>query len=279
MPEQCPACGTAALREGKYWRCPNPRCPPQLVGRTLILVSGDAFEIEGLGEKQISQLFEAGFLSSSADVFHLDRAPERRAQLLELERWGEKSVDNLFRELEAHRRVPLERFLVALAIPEVGPATARLLADHFETLDALRAASDDELQHIDGVGPEVASRVARWFGEDANRAFVERLLAGGVEIVARARAARGGAFDGKTVVFTGTLETMGRAEGKKVVEDLGGKVASSVSAKTDYLVVGGKPGSKAKKAEALGVKVLLEPDFLKLAGRPAPPEPDGETQG
>lgn len=267
MPDRCPACGTVPVQEGKYWRCPNATCPPQLVGRTLALVSDAAFEIEGLGEKQIAQLYAAGLLRSAADVFHLDRDEEKRARLAELERWGEKSIANLFAELEAHRRTTLERFLVALAIPEVGPATARVLADAFTTLDALRDASEDELQHVDGIGPEVASRVAGWFALDENRAFVERLFAGGVEIVARDRSAGGGVFAGKSVVFTGTLESMGRAEGKKVVEDEGGRVASSVSAKTDYLIVGGKPGSKAKKAEELGVKVLLEADFLALLGR------------
>lgn len=267
MPDRCPACGTPPVQEGKYWRCPNATCPPQLVGRSLILVSDAAFEIEGLGEKQIAQLYSAGLLRSAADVFHLDRDDATRAQLAELERWGEKSITNLFAELEAHRRVPLERFLVALAIPEVGPATARLLADAYTTLDALRAATEDELQHVDGIGPEVAARVAGWFALEENRAFVERLLAGGVEIVERDRSSAGGVFAGKSVVFTGTLESMGRAEGKKVVEDQGGRVASSVSAKTDYLIVGGKPGSKAKKAEELGVKVLLEADFLALLGR------------
>lgn len=267
MPDRCPACGTASVQEGKYWRCPNASCLPQVIGRTLILASGDAFEIDGLGEKQIAQLVDAKLLTSPADVFHLDRHPEARTRLLELERWGEKSIDNLFRELEAHRRVTFARFLVALAIPEVGPATARLLANRFTNADELAAATEDELQHIDGIGPEVAARIARWFQVPANVAFVARLLAGGVEIVAASATVGTGPFAGKTIVFTGTLESMGRNEGKKVVEDLGGNVASSVSAKTDFLVVGGKPGSKAKKAEELGVKVLLEPDFLKMIGR------------
>lgn len=267
MPPRCPACDGAIAAEGKYRRCTNPACPPQLVGRTLILVGGDSFEIEGLGEKQIAQLYDAGFLRSAADVFHLDRAEGNRAKLVELDRWGEKSVDNLFAELAAHRRVTFARFLVALAIPEVGPATARLFAQHFHSLEELRTATVDELQRVDGVGPEVATRVARWFEEPVNRAFVERLFEGGVEIVYPTVGAGGGFFAGKTVVFTGTLEALGRAEAKQVVEDQGGKVASSVSAKTDFLVVGGKPGSKAKKAEELGVKVLLEPEFLERVKR------------
>ncbi|MFN0250528.1 MAG: helix-hairpin-helix domain-containing protein, partial [Kofleriaceae bacterium] len=267
MPERCPACSSAVVQEGKYWRCTNTACPPQLVGRTLILVGGDAFEIEGLGEKQIAQLYGARLIAAPADVFHLDSDPSTRAKLIALERWGEKSVDNLFAELAAHRSVPLARFLVALAIPEVGPSTARLLANHFHGLDELGKATVDELQHVDGIGPEVAARAVGWFAEAANRATIARLLDGGVEIAAPAAAAGSGFFTGKTVVFTGTLEGLGRAEAKQVVEDQGGKVASSVSAKTDYLVVGGKPGSKAKKAEELGVKVLLEPEFLAHVGR------------
>ncbi len=267
MPERCPACDTKAVQEGKYWRCPNPACPPQVIGRTLVLSGGDAFEIDGLGEKQIAQLFDARLLESAADLFHLDRDPRAKERLIELERWGEKSVDNLFAELEAHRRVPFARFLVSLAIPDVGPATARLFAQHFTSLDLLRAASIDELQHIDGVGPEVATRLSAWFADRSNQRFVERLLAGGVEIVYPKHDAGSGVFAGKTVVFTGTLESLGRAEAKQIVEDQGGKVASSVSAKTNYLVVGGKPGSKAKQAGELGVTVLLEPEFLKLIGR------------
>lgn len=266
-PERCPACGTKAEQEGKYWRCPNPACPPQVIGRTLVLAGGGAFEIDGLGEKQIAQLFDAKLLDSAADLFHLDRHPRAKERLIELERWGEKSVDNLFGELEAHRRVPFARFIVSLAIPDIGPATARLLAQHFASLAQLRDATLDELQHVDGIGPEVATRLSEWFADRTNQKFIERLLDGGVEIVYPSQDARGGAFAGQTVVFTGTLESLGRAEAKQIVEEEGGKVASSVSAKTNFLVVGGKPGSKAKKAEELGVTVLLEPEFLKRVGR------------
>lgn len=275
MPNACPACGTASVQEGKYWRCPNAECPPQRVGRALILVSGEAFDLDGLGEKQITQLYDAGFLASPADVFHLDRGEGAAAKLAELDRWGEKTVANLFREIERARAVTLARFLVALAIPDVGPATAKLLAANFHTLDGVRAATLDELQHVDGVGPESATRVRNWFDSDANVAFVARLLAGGVTIVEPAAAPTGGVFAGQTVVFTGTLEALGRAEAKTVVEGLGGRVGSDVSAKTNILVVGGKPGSKAKRAAELGVRVMLEPEFLELVGRkPASPPAD-----
>jgi DNA ligase (NAD+) len=271
MPKRCPACGTEVVRIGKYVSCPNLECPPQVVGRTLILAGRGAFEVEGIGEKQILQLREAGLLDSPADLFHLDRDPGVRERLLELERWGEKSVDNLFAELARAREVPLARFLVGLAIPEVGPATARLLARHFGTLDALREAPAEELERIDGIGPEVARVVVEWFALPASAALVERLLAGGVAIAAApGPSGGGGALDGKSVVFTGTLESMTRAEAKQLVEDHGGRVASSVSARTDYLVVGGKPGSKARKAEEIGVKVLLEPEFLARLGRTMP---------
>jgi DNA ligase (NAD+) len=262
MPRSCPVCSTAALQEGKYWRCPNLDCPPQLVGRTLVLAGDGAFEIDGIGEKQVAQLFAAGLLRSPADLFALEREP-----LLGLERWGAKSADNLLQQLRERRRIPFARFLVALAIPDIGPATAALLARHFESLESLRAASLEELQHIDGVGPEVAARLQRWFGSSAGGALLERLFASGVEIDYRRAGGGSGFFGGKTVVFTGTLEGMGRAEAKQAVEEQGGKVGSSVSAKTDFLVVGGKPGSKARKAEELGVKVLLEPEFLEKIAR------------
>lgn len=267
MPARCPVCGTKALSEGKYWRCPNPQCPPQLVGRTLILAGDAAFEIDGIGEKQVTQLYEAGILHSPADLFRLDRDPALRAKLVALERWGEKMVTKLFEELERRRRIPLARFLVALAIPDVGSATARLLALHFHELEAIRAASLEELQHVDGIGPEVAAKLRNWFDESANQKLVARLLDLGVEIEAPKLPAGGGVFAGKTVVFTGTLETLGRAEAKQLVEEQGGKVGSDVSARTDFLVQGGKPGSKAKRAAELGISVLSEPEFLQRVGR------------
>jgi len=266
-PESCPACGAAAQQEGRYWRCPNAAgCPPQIVGRTAALAGREAFDIDGIGEKQINQLLEAGLIAGPADLFHLGRDPATRARLLALERWGEKSVDNLLAAIEERRRVPFERFLVALTMPEVGRATARLLARHFGTLEALAAADADALQEIDGVGPEVAAALVTWFAEPRNRALLARLEAGGVVIERPAAVAAGGAFAGKTVVFTGTLERMTRAEAKQRVESQGGRVTSSLGARTDFLVVGGKPGSKARKAAELGVAVLEEQAFLTALG-------------
>jgi len=264
MPSECPACGTKLLAEGKYWRCPNlNRCRPQIVGRTLQLSGRGAFEIDRLGEKMVEQLIEHGHLESPADLFHLDREP-----LLELERWGEKSVANLFAQIAEKRRIPFERFLVALSIPEVGPATARLLAQHFPSLDELARAQQADLEQVGGIGPEMASAIHEWFQAPASRALLGRLQAGGVEILASTpRGGEQGPLSGKTIVFTGTLSSIGRAEAKRLAEVAGAKVASAVSAKTDFLVAGADAGSKAKKAAELGTAVLSEAQFLELCGR------------
>lgn len=266
MPARCPSCGHRVVAEGKYWRCPNVYdCEPQVIGRTLALTRRGAFEIDGLGEKMAQQLHAAGHLRSPADLFHLEPL---RAELIELERWGEKKVDNLLAEIAAARTIPFERFLTALSIPDVASATARALARHFRSLDELRAADLDALQHVDGVGPEVAGSLREWFDAPESRALLERLFAGGVAIVYPDLAAgAGGPFAGKTLVFTGTLTRMTRAEAKSLVESLGGKVASSISARTDYLVTGEGGGGKRKQAEALGVQAIDEARFLELAGR------------
>ena len=264
IPEACPACGAEVVVEGKYARCTNTyACRPQLVGRALLLTGRGGFEIDSIGEKMVVQLVEAGMLETPADLFHLD--PER---LVSLERWGQKTVDNLMAQLDERRKVPFDRFLSSLAIPDVGGTTAGLLARHYAGFDELRAATVEDLVVIDGIGEVVAERIVEWFAREESAAFLQRLFDGGVELIYPEQVAAGGAFDGKTVVFTGTLEKMSRAEAKRAVETRGGKVTSSVSAKTDILVVGGKPGSKAKKAQALGVEVLLEADFL--AGLDAP---------
>jgi len=265
MPERCPACGTPTRETGKYWLCPNGlACPPQLVGRTELLTGRAAFDVDRLGKKLIRQLVEHGLVQSPADVFHL-----RPEDLLELERWGEKSVANLMQQLAERHRVPFDRLLVGLGIPEVGSATARLLARRFPSLDALAAATEEELVDIEGIGTEMAAAIRGWFDDPESRRLIERLFEGGVEIVPLAsdRRSRAGPFAGKTVVFTGTLETLSRREAKALAEDLGAHVGSSVGKGTDLLVVGASPGSKRKKAEELGVRVLEEGEFLRLAGR------------
>lgn len=266
MPARCPSCGHEVVAEGRYWHCPNVYdCEPQVIGRTLALTRRGAFEIDGLGEKMAQQLHAAGHLRSPADLFHLDGL---RDELVELERWGEKKVDNLLAEIEAARHVPFERFLTALSIPDVASATARALARSFASLEELRDASLDELQHVDGIGPEVAGNLRTWFDAPESRHLLARLFEGGVVVeYPDLSALEGGPFSGKTLVFTGTLERMTRAEAKALVESLGGKVASALSAKTDFLVTGEGGGGKRKKAEALGVEAIDEARFLELAGR------------
>jgi DNA ligase (NAD+) len=264
MPVRCPACDRPTEQAGKYWFCPGGLgCPPQLVGRTELLAGRAAFEIDRLGRKLIGQLVTEGMVHSPADLFHLD--PER---LLGLERWGERSVEKLMTDLEERRRVPFDRYLVALAIPEVGAATARLLARHFPSFEALTAATGEDLEDLEGIGPEMARAIGEWFASAGSVELIERLAAGGVVIryPAPVDPRAGGELSGKAIVFTGTLPTLSRAEAKRLAEDAGARVASAVSGKIDYLVCGDKPGGKRKKAEALGVTILDEEGFLERAG-------------
>ena len=261
MPEKCPACGVSVERSGKYVICPNSLgCIPQRMGRTILFAARAGIEIESIGEKGVEQLFTEGLISSPADLFFL-----KKEDLMELEGWGEKSAANLVAELAASREIPFGKFLSALAIPGLGGTVGDLLASNFVSLDDLRAADAETLQHIDGLGPVTTGHIVEWFAEPENVALLERMFAGGVTLKHSAKS-EGGALAGLRVVFTGTLENITRAEAKKMVEDAGGKVSSSISAKTDLLIQGGKPGSKAKKAEELGVEVLDESQFRARLG-------------
>ncbi|MDG1500551.1 MAG: NAD-dependent DNA ligase LigA [Planctomycetota bacterium] len=258
MPEACPSCGTRVTATGKYFYCPNGlSCRPQLVGRIKLLAGRTAFEIESIGPKLIEQMASAGLLHNPADLFHLDREA-----VLGLDRWGEKSTDNLFSQLEERRKVTADRFLVALGIPDVGPSTSKILAARFDNFEDLMATTEETLIELDGIGPEVAKEIINFFADEHNQAMVAHFFAGGVELSFPSPDAREGVFAGKTVVLTGTLETMKRAEAKSIVESNGGRIASSISRRTDYLVAGAKAGSKLKKAESLDVEILDEPAFI-----------------
>ena len=284
MPATCPACGTEVVETGKYFHCPNGlSCRPQLVGRAKLLAGRGAFEIDGIGPKQIDQMASAGLLSTPADLFHLDRD-----KLLELERWGPKSVDNLFAQLDERRRIPFDRFLVGLGIPEVGPATAKLLAKRFADYTALHEAlasapaqpaadlfaeadqnladpAVETLLELDGIGPEMAKEIVLFFRRRDMQAMIARLFEGGVEIQSL-EVRTDGAFAGKTIVLTGTLEQLTRTEAKRRIEALGGHVASAVSKRTDLLVAGEKAGSKRKKAEELGIRIVDEAELIEMLG-------------
>ncbi|HEY5597657.1 MAG TPA: NAD-dependent DNA ligase LigA [Kiloniellales bacterium] len=274
--KKCPVCGSLAVREPDeaVRRCTGGLiCPAQAVERLKHFVSRDAFDIEGLGSKHIAAFWQDKLIQTPGDIFRLKNHAKAIA---EREGWGEQSAAKLLAAIEARRTIALDRFIYALGIRQVGQATARLLARHYATLEQLRqsmaAAADPEsaehadLLNIDGVGPALAADVVGFFSETHNQQVLDD-LAGELEIVALAPAGTGDSpIAGKTVVFTGTLETMSRGEAKSRAEALGAKVAGSVSKKTDYVVVGADAGSKAKKAAELGVTTLSEAEWLALIG-------------
>lgn len=276
MPDTCPECGSLAIREegAAAKRCTGGLiCPAQAVERLKHFVSRDAFDIEGLGAKNIEAFWAEGWLKSPADIFDVAGLT---AKLDGREGWKEKSIDNLRKAIEDRRNIGLDRFIYALGIRQVGQATARLLArtyGSFTALKAAMAAAQDrdseayaELIDIDQIGPAVADDLLGFFAEDHNRQVLAALEAA-LDIQDMVAADTSGSpVAGKTVVFTGTLETMGRSEAKARAESLGAKVSGSISAKTDYLVAGPGAGSKLKKAEELGVTVLTEEDWLALIG-------------
>ncbi|UTW50914.1 NAD-dependent DNA ligase LigA [bacterium SCSIO 12827] len=277
MPDTCPECGSLAIREegAAAKRCTGGLiCPAQAVERLKHFVSRDAFDIEGLGAKNIEAFWGEGWLTSPADIFDVDGLT---AKLDGREGWKEKSIDNLRKAIEERRKIGLDRFIYALGIRQVGQATARLLArtyGSYQGLKAAMAAAQDrdgeayaELIDIDQIGPAVADDLLGFFAEDHNQEVLAALEAA-LDIQDMVAADTSNSpVAGKTVVFTGTLETMGRSEAKAKAESLGAKVSGSISAKTDYLVAGPGAGSKLKKAEDLGVTVLTEDEWLALVGR------------
>jgi DNA ligase (NAD+) len=254
LPKRCPVCRTPSVRlEGEaVTRCPNLDCPAQLKNNVRHLAGRGALDVDGLGEKLIEQLVDRGVVKRLSDVLEL-----KRETLLELERMAEKSADNLVAALERARDTTLERFLIALGIRHVGAGVAELLAAHFGDLPPLMSATREELEAVPGIGPTIAESLAAFFAEERNRSEVERLLAHGVRFEASApRVAREGPLAGCSLVLTGTLEGLTRDEAKARIEAAGGRVTSSVSKKTSYVVAGKEPGSKLRKAEELEVEIL-----------------------
>jgi len=261
MPENCPSCATPLVERGPFTLCPNGLdCPAQLAGRIIHLGSRNALDIEGLGEETAKVLVAQGLVTRLPDLFDLE--PE---QLTPLDGFGEKSANGLVDGIAEAAHVPLHRFLYGLGIPEVGATVAKQLARHFGALAPLRAADLENLTAVDGVGPIMAEAIAGFFAEPHNVELLDSLLDGRVTLVEGEPAVIvSGPFDGLKFVLTGGLEGMSRDEAKAEIEDRGGRVVSSVSAKTSYVVVGGKPGSKYDKAVSLGVATLDEAEFLGL---------------
>jgi DNA ligase (NAD+) len=262
MPETCPVCGGEVVREEPYvaHRCINPFCPAQQLEVLRHFAARGAMDIDGMGTSTLQQLLQREMVREPADLYRLTLE-----DLKGLERYAEKSAQNLVEQIEASRTRPLGRFLFALGIPQVGEATADLLAGEFGTLERLRAATAEDLLRVEGLGPSMAREI-RLFLDGHGGELIDHLLQAGVrpqEAEARAE----GPLTGKTFVFTGTLTRMTRPEAEELVRSLGGKAGSGVSAKTDYLVAGEAAGSKLEKAQRLKVAVLTEDEFLALASR------------
>jgi DNA ligase (NAD+) len=262
MPEKCPVCGTKVVRtEGEVdYRCVNANCPAKLRETILHFASRGVMNIDGMGDALVNQLTERGLVKNVADIYKLTKD-----DLLSLERMGDKSAQNILDEIEASKKLPLERVIYGLGIRMVGERTAQFLAEHFGSMEALETASVEELQDVNEVGPRIAESIVEFFSIAANRKLVERLRDAELTLTGHKKQ-RGTKLAGKTFVLTGTLAHFTRDEAKKMIEDAGGKVTGSVSKKTDYVVAGADAGSKLDKAKELGVAVIDEKQLEQLAG-------------
>ena len=263
-PEVCPSCGAALVEKGAHLFCPNrDGCKPQIVMRLSHFASRDAMDIDTFSEKTAAQLVDAGLLQEADQLYSLTRE-----QLCALDRFGEKKVENLLAAIEKSKGRRLDSFIYAIGIPNIGTKTARDLADRFGSIDALRAADREELTRMDDVGEIVADSVAGFFEDPANVRLVDALLAAGVSPAWEKKDTSSGPFAGMTVVVTGTLASMGRKEAEEAIRQAGGKAAGSVSKKTSLVVAGEAAGSKLDKAQALGVEVIGEEEFLRRLSLP-----------
>lgn len=260
MPEHCPVCGGNVVRtEGEAdHRCVNANCPAKLQGTILHFASRHVMDIDGLGEVLVNQLTERGLVKNVADLYKLTKD-----DLLQLERMGEKSAENVLAEIEASKKLPLERVIYGLGIRFVGERTAQFLAEHFGSLDAIMKASAEELEEVNEVGPRIAESIVEFFGDEHNRKLVGDLRKAGLTFTGQKKE-KGTKLAGKTFVLTGTLARHTRDEAKEMIEDAGGRVSGSVSKKTDYVVAGSDAGSKLDKARELGVSVIGEEELEGL---------------
>lgn len=262
IPNVCPECGWRVERQGEEAaiRCTNPHCPA--LGREGLIhfVSRDAMNIDGCGPSVINALLDAGLVRDAADLYSL-----RKDDLLKLERMGEKSADNLLAALAESKKNELDKLLFALGIRHVGAKVARILATEFGSMEKLQQAQPEELAQIRDIGDKIAESAVTWLNVPANIDMVERLAAAGLTMTFTPPASQeDNPFFGKTLVFTGTMPTLGRAEAKTMAQDVGAKVSGSVSKKTDYVIAGAEAGSKLEKAQQLGVTVIDEAEFLRL---------------
>jgi DNA ligase (NAD+) len=264
VPEKCPECGTRIHRvEGEVaYRCVNAMCPARRRESLIHFASRHAMNIDGLGEKLVDQLVEKGMVKDFADLYAL-----KLDDLAGLERMAEKSAQNLLDEIAASKKNELSRLIYALGIGFVGERTGHLLAEHFGSVEKIADATPEELMEVNEIGPKVAAAVADFFSEKANRKLIERLKEKGVRMKEERRGLASNMLAGKSFVITGTLEKRSREEAGQLVVSHGGKIISSVSKKTDYVVAGADPGSKLAKAQSLGVTILDEAAFEKLLAK------------
>ena len=264
FPDHCPACGSETFRpEGEVIsRCTNPSCPARLRESLLHFASRRAMNIEGLGDSLVDQLLEKKLVRAIPDIYSL-----RYDDLVSLERMGPKSSENLLDEIEKSKSRDLAALAFALGIRHVGERLAQTLAGHFRTLDALAEASAEQLTEVEDIGPKVAESIVFFFRQPENFALIGKLKEAGLNFETRVSRRIAQPLAGKIFVLTGTLASLERDEAKEVIENLGGKVTSSVSPKTDYLVIGESPGSKLDKAHKLNIAILNEQEFLKLVGK------------
>ncbi|MCS6988791.1 MAG: NAD-dependent DNA ligase LigA [Chloroherpetonaceae bacterium] len=263
LPTRCPSCDSPLVKPENEvnWYCPNEaRCPAQIRGRILHYASRDAMDIENLGDAIVDQLLKERLIADAGDLYALEKS-----RLVDLERFGEKSAQNLLNAIEASKSRPLERLIFGLGIRHVGLATARTLARKFPSIERLASATLDELEQTEDIGDIIAKSVYDFFRNPLNISLLEKLKTAGVNMTGETfETIQNPRIAGKTFVFTGALEKFTREEAEREVEKRGGKASSSVSKKTDYLVTGSKAGSKLEKAKSLGVKILSEDEFLAL---------------
>jgi DNA ligase (NAD+) len=264
MPDRCPACGTPVERppDEVMRYCPNASCPGRILESIVHFASRGAMDIRGLGYERVRQLLEARLIGNVADLYQI-----RSEQLIELDRFARQSADQLVAAIEASKSQPLSSLLFGLGIRHVGKTVAVLLARRFGTMQALMGATEEAINSVPGVGPTIAAAAATFFAEPRNVELVGRLERAGLTFIEPGAAGADGALSGKTYVLTGTLPTLSRGEATGLIEAAGGRVAGSVSKKTDAVVAGEEAGSKLEKAKELGVEVIDESELLRRVGR------------
>ncbi len=263
IPEKCPVCNSSLQHEDIYIRCVNPSCPAKEYESLCFFVSKDGMDIEYVGPELLKRLYDQKKIKTIADIYSLTRD-----DLLQIERMGEKIVDKIIDSINKRREVPLSHFLRALGIRNVGDHIAKVIARHVRSLSKLQELSPQELMRIPEVGPGVAQSVYDFFHNEDSLKMIEQMMKNGVTVTEeKIEEAQENPFKGKTVVFTGTLQSMTRQEAERLVESLGGRASGSVSGKTDFVVAGAEAGSKLEKAQKLNVRILSEDEFLKMVGR------------